>query len=348
VRVRIAVVLLAAAAALLPVPEPIVERVYSNGIFVLWQRAATVFSNAVPFALFDALVVALTAAWIALAVRDLVRRRLRALLPIAWRTVVWASVVYVAFLAAWGLNYQRVALEEKIGVDRRLVTADAARALARTVVAGANAEYAPAQAAGWPARGVVDPALRGGFAAALEDLGASPRVVPGRPKTSVFDLYFRRAVVDGMTDPFFLETLVASDLNPFERPFVVAHEWAHLAGYADEGEANLIGWLACMRGNAADRYSAWLFLYQEVGQTLPRADRLEDAGALADGPRRDLRAIAARVERNASPRVAQAGWQVYNQYLKANGVEAGAASYTEVVKLLLGSRFSPIRGASRP
>src|SRR4029079_2362846 len=129
-------------------------------------------------------------------------------------------------------------------------------------------------------------------AAALEDLGASPRVVPGRPKTSVFDLYFRRAVVDGMTDPFFLETLVASDLNPFERPFVVAHEWAHLAGYAAEGEANLSGGLACMRGNAADRYSAWLFLYQEVGQTLPRADRLEDAGAPAGGPRPGLGALS--------------------------------------------------------
>jgi hypothetical protein len=43
-----------------------------------------------------------------------------------------------------------------------------------------------------------------------------------------------------MTDPFFLETLVASDVLPFERPFLVAHEWSHLAGIADEGEANFV------------------------------------------------------------------------------------------------------------
>ena len=35
------------------------------------------------------------------------------------------------------------------------------------------------------------------------------------------------------------------DLLPFERPFVLAHEWAHLAGHADEAEASAVaGWPA--------------------------------------------------------------------------------------------------------
>ena len=54
-----------------------------------------------------------------------------------------------------------------------------------------------------------------------------------------------------MTDPFFLETLLAPDLLDVERPFVIAHEWGHLAGYADESEANFIAWLACRRGSRA-------------------------------------------------------------------------------------------------
>jgi hypothetical protein len=33
-----------------------------------------------------------------------------------------------------------------------------------------------------------------------------------------------------MTDPFLLETLLASNLLPFEVPAVIAHEWGHLAG----------------------------------------------------------------------------------------------------------------------
>ncbi len=60
--------------------------------------------------------------------------------------------------------------------------------------------------------------------------------------------FFTWAGVTGMMNPFGLETIVHPDLLPFERPFVLAHEWAHLAGHADEAEASAVGWLACMNG----------------------------------------------------------------------------------------------------
>jgi hypothetical protein len=41
-----------------------------------------------------------------------------------------------------------------------------------------------------------------------------------------------------------------------------------------------------------------------------------------------------------SPGVSRAGWRVYNSYLKANRVEAGTASYDEVVRLVLGTRVN--------
>ena len=72
------------------------------------------------------------------------------------------------------------------------------------------------------------------------------------------------AGVAGMTDPFFLEALIASDLLPVERPFVIAHEWSHVAGLADEGEANFAGWLTCLQGCPAHQYSGWLFAYSEL------------------------------------------------------------------------------------
>ena len=62
----------------------------------------------------------------------------------------------------------------------------------------------------------------------------------GRPKPTLLGGYFHKASIAGMTDPFFLETLLAPDLLDVERPFVIAHEWAHLAGYADESEANFV------------------------------------------------------------------------------------------------------------
>src|SRR5262249_29437084 len=114
------------------------------------------------------------------------------------------------------------------------------------------------------------------------------------------------------------------------------------AGYNDEGEANFVSWLACMHGDAPRQYSGWLAVYSEASAMLPRSGRQRVAERLAPGPRADLRAIADRVARNRSARVGDAGWRVYNQYRKANRVEAGAASYTEVIRLILGTRFNPV------
>jgi hypothetical protein len=61
---------------------------------------------------------------------------------------------------------------------------------------------------------------------------------------------------------------------------------------------------------------------------------------LGPGPREDLQAIRDRFARNVSPRVSAVGWKVYDSYLKANRVESGAASYAEVVRLILGVRFT--------
>jgi hypothetical protein len=144
--------------------------------------------------------------------------------------------MYLLFLGLWGLNYRRVPLEQRLPYDTTGVNGDAAREAARVATSRLNALFMQPHVQ-TNAHGV-DPALATAFARATKELGAPGTTVPARPKRTLLDLYFRPAGVAGMTDPFFLETLVESDLLPVERPFVVAHEWAHLAGFADEGEAN--------------------------------------------------------------------------------------------------------------
>jgi hypothetical protein len=130
-------------------------------------------------------------------------------------------------------------------------------------------------------------------------------------------------------------------LLPFERPAVIAHEWSHLAGITDEGEANFVGWVACMQGAPRDRYSAWLFVYDELAAALPPPVVKRISASLDAGPRGDLLAIRARLQRNLNPTIAVAGWRVYDSYLKANRVEEGAASYAGVVRLVTGTEFDP-------
>jgi hypothetical protein len=116
---------------------------------------------------------------------------------------------------------------------------------------------------------------------------------------------------------------------------VIAHEWGHLAGYADESEASYVGWLACQRSDAAAQYSAWLGLLGSLQPFLSRSHSLRD---LEPGPLSDLAAIRYRYERT-SPIVRAAARETYDGYLRANRVEAGVASYDLVVQLILGTEL---------
>jgi hypothetical protein len=337
---RLVLLLVALMFVLLPIPPALVERYYSSGLFPVLQSVATRASNQTAVAWFDVTLATIIVLLIVLSVRDFARRGvIAASARTLIRLLTTAAALLTLFMAMWGLNYQREPLRRKLPFDQARVTADAARRLARETVERVNALYDAAHAGGWGGAGEVDPVLARAFAAASHDLHLDARTIPGRPKRSLLDLYFRRTGVSGMTDPFFLETLVASDVLPFERPHVIAHEWAHLGGITDEGEANFVGWLACLRGNVPHQYSGWLFLYTEVVSALPRDAARDVMTALTAGPRADLQAMRERSKREVSPRLSRAGWQVYDQYLRANRVEAGTASYAEVVQLVLGTQM---------
>ena len=340
-RWRAALVAMAVGAGFMPIPPAVVERLYSTRMYLALQSLLTSGSNRAPIAVLDLLIVGVGLVWIGLSLRD-VRRATTwflAALRVLARTIVWAAACYLIFLATWGLNYRRLRLVDRLAFDASGVTAEAARAAGGLTAARLNTLHAQAHAGGWAAADRVDPGLADAFARAVHELGIRRPIVVARPKRTVLDWYFRRAGVDGMTDPLFLETLVAGGILPFERPFVVAHEWSHLAGIADEGEANFVGWLACVRGPVGDQYSGWLFLYSELARAVPARERAMLAATLGPGPRADLQAIRDRFAREVNPRVSTAGWRVYDSYLKANRVEAGAASYAEVVRLVLGVRL---------
>src|SRR4029450_12861680 len=104
-----------------------------------------------------------------------------------------------------------------------------------------NDLYERAHGARAPAAPAIDQPLVAALERALADTGRPQTVVPGRPKRTILDWYFRRAAVDGMTDPYFLEILVSGDLLPFEQPFGTADEWGHLAGLGGEGGGTFVG-----------------------------------------------------------------------------------------------------------
>ncbi len=322
-----------------------VEHWFSLVWYPRLQHVLTPVSNSVPFALLDLLSLSAMVA-VAVAITHAVRaarreRRLAHVGRVAGRLVTAAAAIYLAFLALWGLNYRRVPMPERLVLDRPVPTSAEVVRLGMDAITELNALHAPAHAEGWGRDEWRDAALQGAFAAAQRLLSDAPAAVPGRLKQTVFGPYFRWAGVDGMVNPFGLEVLANPDLLPFERPFVAAHEWSHLGGFADEAEANFVGWLTCIRASRAAQYSGWLYLYWQISGEVSAADRAALWDAVAPGPRADVEAIFARLQRGQLPALRSASWLVYDQYLKANRVESGVRSYGAVVTLILRARFEP-------
>jgi hypothetical protein len=339
---KILLILAAAIIAATPLSRSTVERVYSRGIYAAIQPSLTRASNASRVAWFDVALLMVGAVMLAVVIARLRGRHgwIFTFAAIAFDIVAIAAVLYLWFLVAWGLNYQREPLRAQLDFQESRITQKALRDLAMRGIVFLNQHYEESHRRGWADYDATSESLVPAFAQAQRQLGMQWTAAAGRPKRSIVDLYFRRASVDGMTDPFFLETLTNQSLLPFERSFVVAHEWSHLAGYADESEANFVAWLICMRADVPEQYSAWLSLHGTIASALAPADRAEVSQALEQGPRGDLLAIADRVRRQVSPLTSRGGYAVYDKFLKANRVQAGIRSYNEVIRLLVGTRFT--------
>jgi Protein of unknown function (DUF3810) len=318
-----------------------VERVYSRRWYPALQPIVTSLSSLAPFALLDAWIVltVLASAWACWrVVRAPSGTRLRTVARMLARGLVAASVVYVAFLACWGLNYRRPPITERLDFDRSRVTPAEVDAASRRTVTELNRLHQPAHAdlPATPTLAAMRVRLAPAFTLAQRALGQSRVATAGRPKISMLSPFFRWATVDGMVNPLGLEVIVNPEVLPVELPFVIAHEWGHLAGWARESEASYVGWLTCRAGDHAARYSGWLSFYWQLRHDLGRDRRQAIDTLLGAGPRQDLAAIAARLRRG-QPIVQEASWRTYDQFLKANRVDAGVKNYGEVVTLILGT-----------
>jgi len=343
--------LLAAAVAVYPPGELTVERYYSRWLYPILQANLTPLSNRAPIALFDVAIVVFILIAIGIWIWSIRLARKKQAMRSLWRgfvaTLTLLAVVYLWFLASWGLNYARPPLESTLAYDASRITPEAVRALAEYSIDRANETHAAGHAAGFPAIDASPQFLIDALHQVEKDLGRPRPTIVATPKWSIFTPFYRASGVSGQLGPFFLETLLNPDLTGPERPAVLAHEWAHLSGYAPESDASFVGLLAALRAGPAGEYSAWLDLVSEsVNQLQPVTQRIV-LQKLAQGPRDDQAAIRARLEKLVRP-VEKVAWSSYDQMLKSQGVEEGVQSYSRVIQLLIGTDALKIDQAQAP
>ena len=322
-------------------PASTIESAYAQGVYPFIAFLVGIASDAVPFSIAELLVFALVLTAIYVPIRVLRTKgklrigfgeRLRRLLRLGLRTaVIGAGFGFVAFELLWGLNYHRVPIEERIGWNAKALERTAFVAKLESLAERASTARSVATWDDEVARAVVD-----GVDLVVERLEGAPVFCARRPKTLIFNAYFAKVGIHGITIPFTHEAHHRHDLFAWELPFVVAHERAHLAGYASEAEASFVAYHACLSSrNPLARYAGLLAAYRHFrGAATPDERRAADA-KLSETVRGDLRAIATRDERERSGLHAMTQ-AINDSYLKANDVATGVKDYGRVVELILG------------
>jgi hypothetical protein len=314
-----------------PLPRGWIEQGYANGMFAALNRALVPLSDRIPFAAGDAeslvVLVALVVWWVRALRRAPRGRKLRAVAALFAHTAGFVALGIVVFELAWGLNYRRATVVTRIDYSDARVTDAAVAAFSKRIVATLNTDVAAAHAE------TLDRAkLRAAFEPIVHRLGDDWDVAVTVPKTTLLDAYYEAAGIGGQYSPFAFETLLNASFLPVEVPRALAHEWAHVGGFTDEGDANYIGTLACLRSDdALIRYSGAFWTYGDLPEAQRRRLRL-DPRVVAD-----FRASRERFLRHYKPRLFALQWNFYDRFLRSNGVRGGVASYGFFLKLLVGT-----------
>jgi hypothetical protein len=327
------IAILAALAVKFLTPSPVwVEAHYANGLYPAIDAAVRSVTGPLPFTLGDILLFAALAGlliWWLRALRGGLVRAGR----LALRTLAFAAVIFVWFAVSWAFNYSRVPLADKIPLHLERTNEDAVNAFADHVVDELNRNV---KAAHKEHLSDLEAAakLLPRFNRVIGRLGDRATFAPPRVKPTVFQTLFEMSATSGFTDPWTHEVNLDASSFFYERPAIYAHEWAHLAGFADESEANLISVLACTTSDdALLRYSGWILTWFNLGS------KVHFKHKLSRPVYNDVRAIRARYLKHVRPEVELLSRNAYDSYLKANRVKAGFDSYRLFVRWLTAADF---------
>jgi Protein of unknown function (DUF3810) len=304
-------------------PTGAVERWYAREIFPKISRLAGIFADLVSFAWLD---VALVLAVVLLVV--FVRRR-----KWAWLINVTAAT-YLFFFWTWGLNYHRQPLSSKLQVNSDRMQPQAMTEFARQAAEELNRLYREKQSYAYDeAQTRAEASARVEKVVATID-GADWRSAHRIKVSWLGNPWMHAAGIDGVFNPIGHEPVISNTILDVERPFVIAHELAHVRGYPDEGDANVIATFATlMSRDPAFQYSGWLNLWLYL--------RSRDLDKLLDpGPRHDLQRIFDRARSEQIRWVNDFQQALLDWFLKANSVDEGVRSYSRVVLLAAGTEPS--------
>ena len=142
----------------------------------------------------------------------------------------------------------------------------------------------------------------------------------------------------GIYWPFIGEGNLEAGMHPLRKLPSMAHEMSHGYGFTDEGVCNFIAYAACSQhANTYIAYCARLDYWETVAQACLESDPERYLSQykpfIPKGIVADVHAIRAQ-HRKFKELAPQVRYQVYDSYLKAQGIASGMLNYEEVLMLV--------------
>ena len=322
VRLSLLAPIFAVAILFVPLPQWIIEDWYSQDMYPWLQNIFTTGTNFLPIALLDVLLVVIGLFTLFRIQRLFHVARQRGVIDAVWegvrRLARFAGLAVILFFWAWGFNYGRQPLEAALP-EKTLTRATFEQMQGAAIEANSlAARLRPYVQASTPSYKEIAAKLKDPLNTALKKINRPTLLREGQPKHSfILPPVLASVGMTGLVSPYGLEAIVDQNALPLERPFALAREWAHLAGYANDAEADAIAWLACMHGSNELAYSASLFVIQEASAALPDEMRSALSLRLDPGVRSDVEAIARRLHRTAAV-VERSAERATDEYLRAD------------------------------
>ena len=250
--------------------------------------------------------------------------------------------VYAWFYIAWGLNYSQPNIYCRTGMKPVEVSEAKFREFAYRYADSINSlseEF----------NGMVDDGLKNRVRDAVlkgyNEIGAkeginAPFNQHPHAKTMLFTPLSSMSGVTGSMGPFFCEFTLNGDIRPHDYPAIYAHEFAHLLGIANEGEANFYSYIVCTASSdKAVKFSGYYHIFFHVLRNVFDILGEKEGEKFLKYIRPEIIQLA-RSDRqywiSKQCKALDAAQDfIFDLYLRGNHVAEGRKSYSGVVGLIL-------------
>lgn len=255
--------------------------------------------------------------------------------------------VYAWFYIAWGLNYSQPNIYDRIGMKPVEVSEAKFKAFAYQYADSLNALSISEKS--FFSDSIVDNGLKNRVRDAVlkeynkigykEGINAPFNQHP-HAKTMVFTPLSSMSGVTGSMGPFFCEFTLNGDILPHDYPATYAHEFAHVLGVANEGEANFYCYIVCTA--SADkqvRFSGYYHIFFHVLNNVFDILGEKEGERFLKHIRPEIIQLAKSDRRywlgKRCKALDAAQDFIFELYLKGNHVAEGRKSYSGVIGLIL-------------